>query len=336
MRAEALCRAAAASYISSRVKNHTFIDYATEGYVALVGLIILCLHNRAAPYWMPLLAAHVVCLALIYALLRVHAAHPHHRVIDFLRHFYPVLLYTALYRETAALNQLPSPGFLDTYFIRLEARVFGMQPSLVFMDALPYLPVSELAYAAYFSYYVMIAGIGLTLFFRNRRQFFHFLSVISFVFYVCYLVYIFTPVIGPRVFFREIVDFPLPPDLQPTPPPTFPAVIANGPFYQIMHWIYRVFESPGAAFPSSHVAVAFSTVFFSFRYLRPIRWLHLGVAVLLSLSTIYCRYHYAVDVLAGALATALLVPVGNLLYLRFRQADRSEPPPAGTAPAPPS
>jgi len=272
---------------------------------------------------------------LIYALLQLQAARPHHRGLDFLRHFYPVLLYTALYRETAALNQLLSPGFLDPFFIRLEARLFGMQPSLAFMVALPYLPVSELAYAAYFSYYVMIVGIGLALYCRDRRQFFHYLSVISFVFYVCYLVYIFTPVIGPRVFFRDIVDFPLPPELQPASPPTFPAVIASGPFYQIMHWIYRVFESPGAAFPSSHVAVACSTVFFSFRYLRSIRWLHLGVVILLCLSTIYCRYHYAVDVLAGALAAALLIPLGNLLYLRFRQADRSEPLPPRAAAAPP-
>jgi len=34
---------------------------------------------------------------------------------------------------------------------------------------------------------------------------------------------------------------------------------------------------------------------------------------------VYCRYHYAVDVLAGALAAAGLIPVGNWLYFRFRQ-----------------
>ena len=125
------------------------------------------------------------------------------------------------------------------------------------------------------------------------------------------------------------------PDLQPAPPPTYPAVIAGGPFYQIMHWIYRVFESPGAAFPSSHVAVAITTVFFSFRYLRPIRWVHLVAAILLSLATIYCRYHYAVDVLAGAVAAAVLIPLGNLLYFRFRQRDGPDPLPPRAAPAPP-
>ena len=49
-----------------------------------------------------------------------------------------------------------------------------------------------------------------------------------------------------------------------------------------------------------------------------IQFLHLLV-VLLCLSTVYCRYHYVVDVLMGILTAALLVPLGNLLYCRFRR-----------------
>jgi len=69
--------------------------------------------------------------------------------------------------------------------------------------------------------------------------------------------------------------------------------------------------------PSSHVAIALTTVYFSFRYLRLIRWLHLAVAVLLCLSTIYCRYHYAVDVLAGLITVAVLLPFANWLYFKL-------------------
>ena len=31
------------------LKNYTFIDYATQGYIALVGILILCLHGHAVP-----------------------------------------------------------------------------------------------------------------------------------------------------------------------------------------------------------------------------------------------------------------------------------------------
>jgi membrane-associated phospholipid phosphatase len=167
----------------------------------------------------------------------------------------------------------------------------------------------------------MIAGIGLALFLRNRRQFFHYVSVISFAFYVCYLIYIFVPVMGPRIFFREIIDYRLPAEVQPTAPLVFPDAIKVGLFYRIMALIYGIFEAPGAAFPSSHVAIAIGTVFFSFRYLRPIRWPHFAVVILLCLSTIYCRYHYAVDVVAGALTAAALIPLGNWLYFKFAKSN---------------
>ena len=314
------------SEVRSLFRHYTFIDYATQGYMALVGLVVLCLHGRSIPFWPLLLAAHAIGIGLVHALIRLHAARPFNRMLDLLRHFYPMLLYAGFYRETGELNHVLVSGFLDPFFIRLEARIFGLQPSLAFMDWLPYPAVSELFYAAYFSYYVMIAGVGLALFYRNREQFFHYLSVISFLFYVCYFIYIFIPVMGPRIFFRGIPDYQLPADVQPVVAPAFPAAVKAGPFYQIMAWIYHAFEAPGAAFPSSHVAVAIGTVWFSFLYLRSIRWPHLVVAVLLCLATIYCRYHYVVDVVAGGLTAAVLIPLGNRFYFKFRNVPGPEPP----------
>jgi len=298
------------------VKHYAFIDYATQGYLAVVGLLILLFHGSAIPFWPWLLAAHAAGITLVHALIRSHARRPANRVLDFLRHFYPVILYVGFYRETGELNQMFTTGYLDPIFIRLDETIFSVQPSLAFMQSLPYWPISEILYASYFSYYVMIVGIGVALFVRNRSQFFHFVSVVSFVFYVCYLVYIFTPVMGPRIFHRTINGYSLPMDVQPPIIPEFPAAVQAGLFFRIMAWIYETFEAPGAAFPSSHVTVALTTLWFSFRYLPRIRFLHLVTAVLLCLSTIYCRYHYAVDVMAGIVTAAVLVPLGNWLYAR--------------------
>ena len=300
------------------MKLYSFIDYATQGYMVLVGLLVLVFHGDQVPAWPLLVAAHGIGIALVHLLIRRHARGKTGRFLDFLRHFYPVLLYTGFYRETGELNQMFVSGYLDPFFIRLEATLFGLQPSLAAMTWLPHWWVSEVLYAAYFSYYVMIVGVGLALFLRNRGQFFHYVSVVSFVFYACYLVYIFTPVMGPRIFIREITDYRLPDDVQPAEVPPYPAAVTSGPFFQIMAWIYRIFEAPGAAFPSSHVAVAVCTVCFSFYYLRRVRHVHLIVAVLLCLATVYCRYHYVVDVVAGLLTAAGLVPLGNWLYFRSR------------------
>lgn len=299
------------------MKHYTFIDYATQGYVALVALIILFLHNQTVPVWGWLIAGHLTVLAVVHGLIHWAAARPTNKTLDLFRHFYPVLLYTGLYRESGFLSQMRAEGHLDAVFIHWDQVLFGFQPSLKFMLAFPSVWVGELFYAAYFSYYVMIGGVGLALFFRNRKQFYHYISIVSFVFYVCYLIYMFLPVIGPRIIYTDIAPFDPPPAVLPVEAWVFPESATSGPFHAIMAVIYRHFETEGAAFPSSHVAISIVTTYFSFLYLRRIRWIHLVTTILLCLSTVYCRYHYGVDVIGGVLLTAGMLPLANWLYRRF-------------------
>jgi membrane-associated phospholipid phosphatase len=297
------------------LKSYSFVDYTTQGYVAVVGLLILFFHNANVQHWAALLGVHAVNLILVHALIQADARRPLGLALDFLRHFYPVPLFIWFFCETGLLNRMFCDTYLDPTFIRWDQALFQCQPSVELMQRLPYPALSELLYASYFSYYLMIAGVGIALFVRNRQQFYHYLSVTCFVFYVCYLIYIFLPVIGPMVFFHLAPGYALPDDLQRlASTDAYPAAVTAGLFARLMAWIYRVFESPGSAFPSSHVAIAVCTVFFSFRYLRPIRFPHLVLVVLLCISTVYCRYHYAVDVLGGLATAALLIPLGNWLY----------------------
>jgi len=277
------------------------------------------------PHWVWIALAHAAALPIIHGLIQWHGRHPKAPVLSFLRHFYPVLLYTGFFVETGALNRMFFPDYLDPIIIHWDQALFRCQPSVLFMQKLPYLAVSELFYASYFSYYIMIAGIGIALFIRDRRQFFHYVSIISFVFYICYAIYIVVPVIGPRVFFHEINGYSLPERVQLlASTDLYPENLKKGPFFNLMAFIYRVFEAPGSAIPSSHVAIALTTVFFSFRYLPRIRFIHLGVATLLCLSTVYCRYHYGADVLAGIATFALLVPLGNWLYGKYGDAGATD------------
>jgi membrane-associated phospholipid phosphatase len=300
------------------VKGYSFVDYATQGYNLVVALLIAGFHNITVRHWPWLLASHAALAIVVHGLVRLRGCSPTGSISGFVSHFYPVLLYAFFFWETGEINRMFTTEYLDPVAIRWEQALFGWQPSVQLMEKLPYGPISELFYAAYFSYYIMIGGVGLALFWRDRGQFFHFVSVVSFVFYICYLIYIFLPIIGPRVFFHEIGGYALPAEVQGlATSDTYPPQVQSGLFFHLMAIIYRVFESPGAAMPSSHVAVALCTVFFSFRYLRGIRWFHLIVAELLCVATVYCRYHYVLDVLGGLLVAAILIPLANRLYFRF-------------------
>jgi membrane-associated phospholipid phosphatase len=303
----------------SLFRNYTFVDYATQGYSAIVALFILCFHNHTVPHWQLLVLAHVVIFLIIQGLVNWQAKRPGIPALDFFRFFYPVPFYIWFFAETGWLNRMFVTEFIDPPIARLEQALFGGQPSVLFMHKLPYLIVSEVLYTAYFSYYLMIAGIGIALFIRNRKEFFHFVSVVSFIFYVCYLLYLFLPIAGPRTFFHEFPDYKFPPEIQALAvTDTYPDNVRSGPMFRVMAFIYRHFEAaPGASLPSSHVAIALCTVWFSFRYLRSIRYLHLVMAVLLCLATVYAHYHYVLDMLTGVLTAVVLIPVANWLYARY-------------------
>ncbi len=298
------------------MKHYRFIDYVTQGYVAVVGALIL-LFGRGVPWWQMLALGHVVCLLGVHMLLRAYAARPDSRPLDLLRHFYPLLLYVPFYRETGILNRIIVPQYLDRFFLALEQGIFGLQPSVAFMEQFPHLLVSELFYASYFSYYVMIVGVGLVLYFQHRGHFFHYVSIVSFVFYVCFLIYLVLPVVGPRLFYEEVEGFALQQQLA-FYPLQYPEAVRAGPFFQLMGFIYARFEALGAAFPSSHAAVALCALYFSWRYIPRIRLVHMAVVFLLLLSTVYCRYHYSVDIFAGVATGIGLLLLGERLYRRLR------------------
>ncbi len=322
------------------LKHYKFVDYATQGYAALVAVLVLLFHNAASTHWPLVVAVHAAILLVVHLLIiwNQHLAGTSREggaktrlcdAVSFVRHFYPVLLYTWFFSSTGWINRMFFKEFMDPTIIRWEQLLFGCQPSTLFMQKLPYLAVSELFYASYFSYYIMITGVGLALYLKDRLHFHHYISVVSFVFYVCYTLYVILPIIGPRVFFHEIGGYSLPDEVQQfASTDTYPEAVKVGVFFRIMAFIYRVFEAPGAALPSSHVAIALTTVYFSFKYLRPIRYVHLAVAILLCLSTIYCRYHYAIDVITGALTAAVLAPLASWLFWKTADAPGPQTQPA--------
>ncbi len=245
------------------MKHYTFVDYATQTYTLLVGFLILWCHNGTVQHWKLLAGLHGLIALGVHGLILTHF-HRARKPLEFFRHFYPVLLFAYFFAETGWINRMFFSGYLDEPLIWFEQALFQFQPSALFMEKLPYLMISEVFYAAYFSYYLMIGGVGIALFFHNRQQFFHYVSVVSFVFYACYLVYIIFPIAGPPLFYKPIDGFNLTPALQHLAGNPVPEVIRGGVFYRLVTWIYEVFEAPGAAFPSSHVAVSWCATYFSF------------------------------------------------------------------------
>lgn len=57
------------------------------------------------------------------------------------------------------------------------------------------------------------------------------------------------------------------------------------------------------------MAIAALVLYYTARYARPAVWVVAPLVISLALATVYCRYHYAIDVVAGLATTAILVPL---------------------------
>jgi len=214
------------------------------------------------------------------------------RVAVVVSDWYPLLLLPALYTELAVLNRAVHGGtYFDGLVMRWEEALFGGQPSRALAAALPYLALSEPLHGAYLSYYAIIYGPPLLLYLAGRRSDFHeMLFPLLLTFFVSYLFFIYFPVQGPRYLF---------------PPPG--GGLEAGPLYRLAHLVLEAGSSQGAAFPSSHVAVAATQTAMVARLLPRLLPLVAVLTVGLAAGAVYGGFHYATDAVAGFALAAVLV-----------------------------
>ena len=122
-------------------------DQLLLAYLAATG--VLAAGTLTATGW-ALAAAHGAGAAAVAWLARRPL--PRASVLRFLRIFLPVAVTPVLYTELETLNQLVSPGYLDGAVQAWEAALFaGVQPSVAWARAWPWLPLSEMLHLGYVS-----------------------------------------------------------------------------------------------------------------------------------------------------------------------------------------
>jgi membrane-associated phospholipid phosphatase len=118
--------------------------------------------------------------------------------------------------------------------------------------------------------------------------------------------------------FLSYVQFPF----WPSEPPriVFPgedASTIDTVIKQFNHWILGGYGIHTSVFPSAHVSGAFAAAFALKRVLAEHRWLYRAVfvyATLVAIATVYGRYHYAVDAVAGVVVGTMAAALGRWLF----------------------
>jgi len=279
------------------------VDKATIAYNAIVVLLLLCFAGRIPAWqsWIWLNLATILAIVFLFSRIGEQSG----LVLRLIRNFYPMFCFFGAYQETERMNRIIFADFLDPFFQRLEYAIFGMQPALAFAERFPSWWLREYMHLAYFSYYALFPSLGLALYLRKDKSLFEeYMFVLCSSFYTYYLIFIAFPVAG-----GESIGLPSAP--------------GDGPFTRIMQSIYAHFEVGGAAFPSSHVGIAVVVLAYALRCLPAgASAVYVLFGISLMLSTVYCRYHYAVDVITGIITGALFVFAWSTLHRRLKRSGR--------------
>lgn len=264
------------TYFDDARRGLLAIDRLALGYLGLTGLFALLLGTLG------------VFLALLHLLaglviVRLGKWSAREGFSGFMRATYAVLLTPVLYAELATLNRFLTDGFFDDLVQRWDQALFFSQPSIEMSSWMPSFLLSETLHLGYFAYYAIVPaaliGVYLTRGFAavHRAAF-----SVALAFFLSYVTFAVFPVAGPRYEFEAIGG-----------------ALGDGTFYRLVHAVLESGSSQGTAFPSSHIAASLAAVLGAGREDRRWLWLLIVPEIALAVGTVYGRFHYAIDAVAG-------------------------------------
>jgi len=267
------------------------VDRLMLWFVAIL-LAFLLVRIPQVPEWPWLLAADALVVVLALLVRRLPATGG---VAEFLGGAWPLIIISAFYSQLGVMHS--AVGVLhDGLVQRWELTVFGAQVSATWHRRMPYPPLSAVLHACYGAYYFIVALVPLWFWFKGERASFRravFINTLALL--VCYVIFAAFPVAGPHYTFPLVTG----------------RVVENLPARYVYFMLGAA--SIGTAFPSSHVVAAWCSVYAAWRDARRLALVLAPVAFLLAVGTVYGQFHYAVDAVAGAILSLLLMAVADPL-----------------------
>ncbi len=217
--------------------------------------------------------------------------------------FYPAVFIPLIFESLGPLIPAARGRARDVILIAADRALFGVDPT-VWLERFVWAPLTDFLYIAYAAYFFLALLLGACLWAQNSSDAKRYIFTITLSFYVSYVGYFTVPAYGPR--FALAAEHSV--SLHTTP-------IARA----ISRTINELEHTKMDVFPSGHTMIATVVLLVAFARMRRLFWILLPVVTALLISTVYCRYHYVVDVIAGIVLAFLTAPLGDRLYDRLTE-----------------
>jgi membrane-associated phospholipid phosphatase len=280
-------------YSPNRAMRVSVIDGLNLSFLVLVSALATC---SWTPYAVPLA---IVYPALLLWLLWTFRWHDRRLAMFIL----PIVFLFAVFETLFMVVPYVSAWRADDFLARMDLALLGVNPTeWATRWAAPWL--TEILYYCYLFYFPMPLILLGWMYARSmipeiEEAYFVYLTC----YYASYVLYFIFPAEGPRFHLVAVHPAPLP-GLTLTEP--------------IRGLIDALEPSKLDAFPSLHAAILLTTMMFAFRHNRRMFGWLLAPAIGTTVSLVYCRYHYVVDVVAGLAIAALNYGLAKCVYARIR------------------
>jgi len=258
----------------------------TASYLVVTAALMASL-GQSIPGRRWLVAIHLVLAGALFSLRTT----PSSATLRLVRDWHPLLLFPFLFKEVESLSAAVGDWRLTSTIPALETTLFGGQPSLYLSQRLAFVPLSEFLHFCYLAYIVVIPAVAGYWYFSNRREAFgELLFALSVVMLGSYLFFILLPVDSPYYLSARLA------------PP-----LSDHFFFKLVHQVSARGGARGGAFPSAHVSGGLVVFLVAWRHQRRLAALLAPIIAGVVMATVYGRFHYALDTIAGLLVGAIIV-----------------------------
>jgi membrane-associated phospholipid phosphatase len=212
---------------------------------------------------------------------------------------FPTLSILLIFDSLGKIVHCINPRDIDPLLIRMDYVIFGFYPT-VWIERWISPGLTDVMQLAYSSYYFLPVTLGAVLKITGKDEALgHSLFLIMLCFYLSYVGYMLMPALGPRYAMAHLQHTEL------------KGFFIAGPIQELLNRLEGIKRD---AFPSGHTAVALTVLYLSYFHARGLFRLFLPFVMALIVSTVYCRYHYVVDVIGGVLLAVITIIIGELYY----------------------
>ncbi len=250
------------------------------------------------------------CVPFLIAWMR--ARFPQSKTAGVVGDYYPILVILAIFDGLGPFIRAIHPIDRDTTLIAIDRAIFGGDPTVLLEPfATPLLlDVLTLCYVLYY-FHPIIMGVlvwrderraGATPAHKGTSPFHAYVFTMVLAFYASYVGYFFVPAIGPR--FTVTHGGPLP----------------RGTISRVIdETLNKLERNKRNCFPSGHTMITVAVLVEAARRSKKTFLGFLPFALGLFVATVFCRYHYFIDVAAGLVFGILIVPLGHALVKLWDQ-----------------